>query len=56
MIARFLSRKFLLAAFASGVASVALFTGHMGAVEWLSAQGTVLGVYGLSNVVQKKGA
>ncbi|TDX21894.1 hypothetical protein DFO67_13213 [Modicisalibacter xianhensis] len=56
MLARFFSRKFVLAVLASGVACGALFTGHMSGTEWLSAQGMILGVYGAANVAQKKGA
>lgn len=52
---KFLSRKFLLSVVATAVACAALFTGHMSAVEWLSAQAMILGVYGAANVAQKKG-
>lgn len=51
---KFLSRKFLLAVAASIVAGVALFTDHLGAVEWLSAQGLILGLYEAGNVAAKK--
>lgn len=54
MLARFLSRKFLLAAFVSGVASVAVFTGHLTGSEWIAAESLVFGLYGASNVAAKK--
>jgi len=37
--------RVLLAAFASGVAATALFTGHMNAGEWIAAQGVVSTIF-----------
>lgn len=51
---RFTSRKFLLAAFASVISSIALFTIDFTGTTWVSAQTIILGLYGAANVTNKK--
>lgn len=51
---RYRSRKFLLAAIASFVAHVALFTKNMDGGTWVAAQTLVLGLYSASDVTEHK--
>lgn len=48
------SRKFLLASFASIIASIALFTIDFSGTTWVTAQSIILGLYGAANVGEKK--
>jgi len=47
-------RKFILAAFATLVATIGLFTGTLEGSEWITAQTIVLGLYSTANVTQKR--
>ena len=51
---KYRSRKFGLAAFASGCSAVALFMGIISGGEWVAAQTIILGLYGAANVWEKK--
>ena len=48
------NRKFKLAVFALLASCVALFTDKIGGGEWIACVGAVLGLYGWSNVADKK--
>ena len=48
------STKFLHAMAVQGVASVALFTGHMDGSTWVAASTIALGIYSVADVVAKK--
>jgi len=49
------SRKFVLAFFASMVASIALFTlNDFEAGDWVTSQSIILSLYGAANVAQRK--
>ncbi len=50
---KFISRKFFLAAFASIVATIALFTIDFTGSMWIASQSIILGMYGTSNIVNK---
>ena len=47
-------RKFFLATFSLMAGTLALFTGHLVEGTWLGLVGTVLAVYGVANVFDKK--
>ena len=49
-----LTRKFILAGFASVVSVVLAFTGHLSGSEWVAAQSLILGLFGAANVADKK--
>lgn len=51
---RYRSRKFILAAFASIISSIALFSIDFSGTTWVSAQSIILGLYGASNVGNKR--
>ena len=48
------STKFVHALLVQGVASIALFTGHMDGPTWVAASTIALGIYSITDVMQKK--
>lgn len=50
-----LSRKFLLTVFFACTGAVALFTGQMDGGTYVALATLILGVYGASNVMDKRG-
>lgn len=54
ILQRFTSRKFLLAAAALAVASVALLHGKMDAATYVFLVGTVLGIHAAGGITDKK--
>ena len=48
------SRKFLFAAFFSGVGTLALFFGKIDGSQWVTLVGVVLALYGAADVTDKR--
>ena len=48
------STKFIHAMAVQGVASIALFTGHMDGATWVAASTIALGIYSIADVAAKK--
>jgi hypothetical protein len=51
---KYMSRKFWLTCISIGLATVALFTEHLDGTGWVTAMLGALGVYGASNVAEKR--